>query len=145
MLFKLTSRSTAIIVPFLGSWSDGISFRSIRNLLARSSDFDVLLTLSGFGISHYIVREPRFFRRSERLAVLPMHLPAARHFDGLGHPPHGLNDDDLLFPYTVFFSVSCFEKSVLAILIFSHESSKWSSIVRASSSKSSVQSIMFSA
>jgi hypothetical protein len=44
-----------------------------------------------------------------------MHLPAARHFDGLGHPPHGLNDDDLLFPYTVFFSVKVFEKSVLAI------------------------------
>jgi len=62
------------------------------------------------------VREPRFFRRSERLAVLPMHLPAARHFDGLGHPPHGLNDDELLFPYTVFFSVKVFEKAVFAIV-----------------------------
>ena len=61
------------------------------------------------------MREPRFFRRSERLAVLPMHFFAARHFDGLGHPLHGLNDDELLFPYTVFFSVRVFEKSVVAI------------------------------
>lgn len=40
---------------------------------------------------------------------------AARHFAGLGQVAHVLNDDDLLFPYTVFFSVRVFEKSVSAI------------------------------
>ena len=43
-----------------------------------------------------------------------MHFLAALHLAGLGQVAHVLNDE-LLFPYTVFFSVRVFEKSVNAI------------------------------
>lgn len=81
----------------------------------------------------YILAEPRLRRRSERpWPERFIHFLAALHLAGLGQVAQVLNE--LVFPYTVFFSVSCFEKSVLAILIFSHESSKWSSKVKAASS-----------
>lgn len=40
---------------------------------------------------------------------------AARHFAGLGQVEHILKVEVLFFPYTVFFSVKVFEKSVSAI------------------------------